>query len=148
MHLHGFHDPNLGVHLDAIADLDQAGDEVSGDRGGDLAWHVEWLGLWFKTPERSMPPLSVQAGHAQVAGAPGQAGFWWRGTGVKKREPEGSLASESEEAEKNSSRYVFVAWIAQHVATSPDRLDVVLATGRRLQFLAQLADEDVNDFEF
>src|SRR5579871_2448975 len=37
--------------------------------------------------------------------------------------------------------------VAQHVAATPDRLDVVVAAGRLAQLLAELADEDVDDLE-
>jgi hypothetical protein len=37
MHLHRFDDANLGVGLNAVTDLDQASDELSGDRRSDLA---------------------------------------------------------------------------------------------------------------
>src|SRR5208337_3123420 len=37
--------------------------------------------------------------------------------------------------------------LAQNVAASPDRLDVVAAVGGHRQLLAQLADEDVDDLE-
>src|SRR5262245_20946537 len=47
MHLHGFDDANLGVDLDAVADLDQAGDEVSGHRRGNVTRHAAWLGSIF-----------------------------------------------------------------------------------------------------
>src|SRR5262245_20946538 len=66
----------------------------------------------------------------------------------KKREPSGPpLRVRSEEAEENSSRYVFIARIAQHVAPTPNRLDIVLPPRRRLQLLAQFTDEDVDDLE-
>src|SRR5579863_5627064 len=38
--------------------------------------------------------------------------------------------------------------VAQHITATPDRLDVVVAAGRLAQFLAQLADEHVDDLEF
>ena len=38
--------------------------------------------------------------------------------------------------------------ITQHIATAPDRLDIVLAFRCPGQFLAQLADEDIDDFQF
>ena len=38
--------------------------------------------------------------------------------------------------------------IAQHVAAAPDGLDIIVATGRRRQLLAQLAHEDIDDLEF
>jgi hypothetical protein len=37
MHLHGFDDANLGIDLNAITDLDEAGDEVSCNGRSDLA---------------------------------------------------------------------------------------------------------------
>jgi hypothetical protein len=37
MHLHGFDDANLGIDLNAITDLDEAGDEVSCNGSSDLA---------------------------------------------------------------------------------------------------------------
>src|SRR6185437_9678001 len=38
--------------------------------------------------------------------------------------------------------------IAQHIAAAPHGFDVIVAVDRRRQFLAQLADEDVDDLEF
>ena len=38
--------------------------------------------------------------------------------------------------------------ISQDVTPAPDRLDVMPSTGCRLQFLAQLADKHVDDFQF
>jgi hypothetical protein len=43
--------------------------------------------------------------------------------------------------------HLFLALLAQHIAAPPHRLDVVLATRRVGQLLAQLADEDVDDLE-
>src|SRR5262245_10840527 len=37
--------------------------------------------------------------------------------------------------------------LAQDVTAAPHRLDVVLATGCRREFLSQLADEDVDDLQ-
>src|SRR6185312_7589052 len=44
-------------------------------------------------------------------------------------------------------RRLLAGGIAQHIAAAPDRLDIVLALGRRRQLLAQLADEHVDDLE-
>ena len=37
--------------------------------------------------------------------------------------------------------------VAQHIAASPNRLDIVLTAGRRRELLAQLAHKDVDDLE-
>jgi len=37
--------------------------------------------------------------------------------------------------------------VAQHVATAPHRLDVMLAAGRLGDLLAQFSDEDIEDLE-
>ena len=42
--------------------------------------------------------------------------------------------------------YLVLGRLAQHIAAAPHRLDVVLAVGGVGQLLAQLADEDVDDF--
>ncbi len=39
----------------------------------------------------------------------------------------------------------FITGIAQRVAAAPDGLDVVLPPGGRVELLAQLANEDVDD---
>src|SRR5215813_6220223 len=57
------------------------------------------------------------------------------------------LGLAEERSRTGSGRHVRVSGIAQHVAATPDGLDIVLATGGRLQLLSQLADEDIDDFE-
>ncbi len=39
-------------------------------------------------------------------------------------------------------------WITQHIAATPDSLDIVVAACRRRQFLAELADKDIDNLEF
>jgi hypothetical protein len=44
--------------------------------------------------------------------------------------------------------FVRLAGLAQHIASAPDRLDVVAATACVRELLAQLTDEDVDDLQF
>ena len=52
--------------------------------------------------------------------------------------------------EKNLScrRNFASGWIAEHIATAPHCFNVMLAICRCRQFLAQFADEHVDDFQF
>src|SRR5687768_10041869 len=70
----------------------------------------------------------------------------WRSVAQKKRRA--SPPSSHQTLPSRSGRDgLVVAGIAQHVAAPPDGLDVVPTAGRRLQLLAQLADEHVDDLE-
>src|SRR5580704_5355969 len=46
------------------------------------------------------------------------------------------------------SYYLVIAWLAQHVAATPDGLDVVLTIRHTGEFLTQLANENVDDLDF
>src|SRR5688500_17734579 len=69
----------------------------------------------------------------------------------RNREPEGSRDAATQQrirsplGGRNSA--VVVARVAQHVASAPYGFDVVLTAGGRLQLLAQLADEHVDDLQ-
>jgi hypothetical protein len=91
------------------------------------------------------PPRALRAGHWALEWAQLLYGRTAQKQSGARRPPRRSYAT-TDEPLLGGNRVV-VAWIAQHVAAPPDRLDVMLATGRRLQLLAQLADEDVDDLE-
>ncbi len=51
-----------------------------------------------------------------------------------------------QESRSSNQRLLHIVEIAQHITAAPDGFDVIFThTGQR-QFLAQLADEDVDDF--
>src|SRR5262245_21333632 len=52
------------------------------------------------------------------------------------------------EAQRSGGGSLVLGWVAQHIATSPNRLDIaVLLASCFLELLAQLADEDVDDLQ-
>src|SRR6185503_2713470 len=98
--------------------------------------------LWLRKPRAGS---RVSPCDARLPGMTG--GYWVRNVPEeKKRPPRLPVAAFQHPLRCWLSGFLF-ARIAQHVAAAPDGFDVVL-TGGRLQLLAQLADEDVDDFQF
>ena len=65
-----------------------------------------------------------------------------------RRTPTKNLGEEPGAENSGGDSFFLVARLAQDIAAPPDRLNVIAAIARIGKFLAQLADENVDDLQF